>query len=123
MAAERIDLRAFLAETLEQLGSAIPDRVVFTCQIGETPDVHADRVQLRRVIVELVSGACALSSEVNVRTGTVAGRSGPHAFVEVSRPDSGTRFIVPIPVFRPTDMRLAGIEPATSRSGGARSIP
>jgi hypothetical protein len=42
-------------------------------------------------------GACALSTEVNVRPGTVAGKAGPLVFVEVGRPDTGARFIVPVP--------------------------
>jgi signal transduction histidine kinase len=111
MATEKIDLRKFLAETLEDLGPTIPDRVVFSCSLGDTPHLHADPEVLRRVLTDLVTNVCESGDEVRLRTGTVAGRSGPHAFIEVGRPDTGTRIVVPIPVFR-RDMRLAGIEPA-----------
>jgi hypothetical protein len=123
METERIDLRRFLGESLERLGSVIPDETVFTCAFTETPEVQANELELRAVIAEVVTKVCEASAEVRLRTGTLAGKSGPHAFVEVSRPDTGTRIVVPVPVFRSTEMRLAGIEPATSRSGGARSIP
>jgi signal transduction histidine kinase len=103
---EQIDLRAFLGESLELLGPTIPDRVVFTCQLIETPPAHVDPAQLREVLAGLIANACAAGDEVRLRTGTVAGKSGPHAFIEVSRPDSGTRIIVPIPIFR-REMRLA----------------
>jgi signal transduction histidine kinase len=127
MEIERVDLRAFLGDSLELLGLIIPDRIVFTCQFDETPDVQVDRRRLHEVVAQLVAAACEAVddgvSEVRLRTGTVAGKSGPHAFIEVSRPETGTRIVVPIPVFQATEVRLAGIEPATSRSGGARSIP
>ena len=107
---ECIDLRDFLGETLELLGEGIPDRVVFTCQLIETPPAHVDPAQLRQLLASLIATACAAGDEVRLRTGTVVGKSGPHAFLEVSRPDTGNRIIVPIPVFR-REMRLAGIEP------------
>jgi hypothetical protein len=44
---------------------------------------------------------------VHLRTGVVPGRSGPHAFVEVSRPGTGSRIPVPLLVFRKT--HLAGV--------------
>ena len=91
MGTERIDLQVFLSELLEQLGPAIPDRVVFTCQLIETPPVHVDPAQLRGVLASLVATACAAGDEVRLRTGTVAGKSGPHALVEIGRPDAGTR--------------------------------
>jgi hypothetical protein len=113
MGTERIDLRTFLGESLEELGPTIPDRVVFTCQMLETPPAHVDPAELRHVLASLIASACAAGDEVRVRMGTVAGKSGPHAFIEVSRPDTGNRIIVPLPVFR-REMRLAGIEPAES---------
>lgn len=111
MGTERIDLRAFLGESLEELGPTIPDRVVFTCQLLETPPAHVDPAELRQVLATLIASACAAGDEVQLRTGTVAGKSGPHAFIEVSRPDTGNRIIVPLPVFR-REMRLAEIERA-----------
>ncbi len=106
MAMERIDLRDFLGKALEQLGPAIPDRVVFSCRLGDTPEVHADPDDLVSALADLLHHVCQAGDEVMLRTGTVSGRSGPHAFFEVSRPDAGTRLIVPVPVFR-RDMRLA----------------
>lgn len=112
MEIERVDLRTFLADSLELLGLIIPDRVVFTCQFDETPDVEVDRGLLHDVVAKLVAAACEAVdegvSEVRLRTGTVAGKSGPHAFIEVSRPDMGTRILVPLPVYRATEMHLAG---------------
>ena len=116
MGTEQIDLRKFLGDTLELIGSTIPDQTIFSCRFEETPDVQADPEQLRAVLVELLSNACSASREVSLRTGTIAGKSGLHVFVEVSQPEPGTRIVVPVPVFRPTEMRLAGIEPATSRT-------
>jgi signal transduction histidine kinase len=114
MEIQRVDLRAFLGDSLELLALIIPDQAVFTCQFGETPDVQVDRARLYEVVVQLVAATCeALEDgvgEVQLRTGTVAGKSGPHAFIEVSRPETGARFLVPIPVFRATEMRLAGLE-------------
>jgi hypothetical protein len=111
MEIERVDLRAFLGDSLELLGLIIPDRVVFTCQFDETPDVQVDRKRLHEVVADLVAATCeALEdgvTEIRLRTGTIAGKSGPHAFIEVSRPDAGTRIVVPVPVYRPTEMRLA----------------
>jgi hypothetical protein len=120
MEIERVELRAFLSDSLELLALIIPDEVVFTCQFDETPDVQVDRRRLHEVVAGLVAATCeALDdgvNEVQLRTGTVAGKSGPHAFIEVSRPDSGSRVLVPLPVFRPTEIRLAAIEPtATSQ--------
>jgi hypothetical protein len=119
MEIERVDLREFLGDSLELLGLIIPDRVVFTCQFDETPDVQVDRARLHEVVGELLAATCeALEdgvTEVQLRTGTIAGKSGPHAFIEVSRPDTGTRMVVPVPVFRPREMRLAGMKPATSQ--------
>lgn len=109
MEIECIELRTFLAESLELLGSTIPDETIFTCHFGETPDVHANPTVLRALLAELIASACDGAVEVELRTGTVAGRSGPHAFVEVRRPETGTRIVVPVPVFR-KEMRLAGIE-------------
>jgi signal transduction histidine kinase len=116
MAPERIDLRSFLSDTLELIGSAIPDDTIFSCRFDETPDVHADREQLRAVLAELLTSACVAPGEVRLRIGTVAGKSGPHAFIEVGQPETRTRIVVPLPVFRPSETRLAGTEPATSRS-------
>jgi signal transduction histidine kinase len=113
MATERIDLQAFLSESLEQLGPTIPDRVVFTCQLIETPPAHVDPAQLREVLASLIATACAAGDEVRLRTGTVAGKSGPHAFVEVSRPDAGARIIVPVPVFRRQIQLAAASEAST----------
>jgi signal transduction histidine kinase len=120
MEIERVDLRAFLSDSLELLALIIPDQVVFTCQFDETPDVQVDRRRLHEVVAGLVAATCeALEdgvTEVRLRTGTVAGKSGRHAFIEVGRPDTGARILVPLPVFRPAEMRLAAIEPtATSR--------
>jgi signal transduction histidine kinase len=127
MEIERIDLRAFLSETLELLGSVLPDEIIFTCRFVDAPEVDVDPAALRELITKLVLNACKGfddgAGEVQLRTGTVAGKSGPHAFVEVCRPASGARITIPLPTARPRTMRLAGIEPATSRSGGARSIP
>jgi hypothetical protein len=118
MEIERVDLRAFLADSLELLGLIIPDRVVFTCQFDETPDVQVDRNGLHEVVAKLLAATCeALDdgvSEVRLRTGTVAGKSGPHAFIEVSRPETGTRILVPVPVFRAAEMHVAGSEAASS---------
>lgn len=111
MEIERVDLRAFLSDSLELLALIIPDQVVFTCQFDETPDVQVDRRRLHEVVAGLVAATCeALEdgvTEVRLRTGTVAGKSGPHAFIEVGRPDTGARILVPLPVFRPAEMRLA----------------
>jgi hypothetical protein len=116
METERIDLRVFLGESLERLGSVIPDETVFTCAFAETPEIQANALELREVIAAVLTKVCEGSAEVRLRTGTIAGKSGPHAFIEVNRPDTGTRIVVPVPVFQPTEMRLAGIERATSRS-------
>jgi signal transduction histidine kinase len=127
MEIQRIDLRAFLSETLELLGSVLPDEIIFTCRFTDTPEVDVNPLELRELVTKLVLNACKAfedgAGEVQLRTGTVAGKSGPHAFIEVSRPETGGRIAIPLPTVRPTMMRLAGIEPATSRSGGARSIP
>jgi hypothetical protein len=120
MAAETIDLHALLGESLEELGPTIPDRVIFTCQLIETPPAHVDPAELRAVLATLIATACAAGDEVRLRTGTVAGKSGPHAFIEVGRPDTGNRFIVPVPLFR-REMRLAGMEPGAIRTENARS--
>ena len=114
MEIERVDLRVFLSDSLELLALIIPDQVVFTCQFDETPDVQVDRRRLHEVVADLVAATCeALEdgvTEVQLRTGTVAGKSGPHAFIEVSRPDSGSRVLVPLPVFRPAEMRIAAVD-------------
>ena len=106
MEIERLDLRRFLGDTLERLGTRIPDDTVFTCRFAEIPEVQADPGELRDLVVDLLTDACRASREVRLRTGTVVGKSGPHAFVEVSRPGTGTRIVVPIPVYR-REMRLA----------------
>jgi signal transduction histidine kinase len=110
---ERIDLRAFVAETLELLGSVMPDEIIFTCRFGDTPDVDVDPSELREVITKLVINACKAfddgAGEVQLRVDTVSGKSGPHAFVEVSRPASGARITIPLPTVRPRTMRLAEI--------------
>lgn len=116
MEIERVDLRTFLGQSLELLGLIIPDRVVFTCQFGETPDVEVDRARLHEVVAGLLGATCAALDdgvgEIHLRTGTVAGKSGPHAFIEVRRPDTGTRLVVPVPVYRPAEIQLAeGLAP------------
>ena len=120
MEIERVDLRAFLSDSLELLALIIPDEVVFTCQFDETPEVQVDRRRLHEVVAGLVAATCeALEdgvTEVQLRTGTVAGKSGPHAFIEVTRPDTGSRVLVPLPVFRPTEMRIAEVEPVTGHT-------
>ena len=118
MEIERLDLRRFLGETLERLGTNIPDDTVFTCRFGESPDVHANPHELRDLVTNLLTEACRASGEVRLRTGTVVGRSGPHAFVEVSRPGNGTRIVVPVPVFR-REVRLAGVAAERSRQSNA----
>jgi len=109
-----IDLKAFVAETIGLLGPVVPDETVFTCQFGDTPPVQADPDELRRVITDLVADVCdeldGGEGEVHLRTGVVDGRSGPHAFIEVSRPGTGSRITVPLLVFR--KVRLAEVEPA-----------
>jgi signal transduction histidine kinase len=114
MRTEQIDLRNFIGETLERVGSAIPDNVVFSCQFEETPIVEADPEQLRAVLAELLSSACGATPEVRLKIGTVAGRSGPHAFIEVSQPADGGRIIVPVPVHRPSELGLAAASAAES---------
>ncbi len=127
MEIQRIDLRAFLAETLELLGSVLPDEIIFSCRFLDAPEVDVDPADLRELITKLVINACKGFEdgvgEVQLRTGTVVGKSGPHAFVEVCRPASGGRVTIPLPTARPRTMRLAGIEPATSPSRSARSAP
>src|SRR5215216_5196681 len=129
MGTERIDLQVFLSELLEQLGPAIPDRVVFTCQLIETPPVHVDPAQLRGVLASLVATACAAGDEVRLRTGTVAGKSGPHALVEIGRPDAGTRIIVPasdLPAGDPAGCRFGDVYtggPAPVAQGIERAPP
>jgi hypothetical protein len=117
MEIQRVDLRAFLAETLELLGSVLPDEIIFTCQFIDAPEVDVVPSELRELLTKLVINACKGFDEgvgeVQLRTGTVAGKSGPHAFVEVCRPASGARITIPLPTARPRTMRLAGIEPAT----------
>jgi hypothetical protein len=114
MEIERVELRAFLSESLDLLAPIIPDEVVFTCQFDETPDVHVDRAHLHEVVTELVVATCDAFKygvgDVRLRTGTFAGRSGPHAFIEVTRPGTSTRILLPLPVYRPSEMRLAGTE-------------
>lgn len=111
MRTERIDLRAFVAETLELLASVLPDEIIFTCQFTDTPEVDVDPSQLRELITKLVVNACKAfddgAGEVRLRVDTVAGKSGPHAFVEVSRPETGARITIPLPTARPPKMRLA----------------
>jgi signal transduction histidine kinase len=106
-----IDLRAFVGETVGLLGPVIPDETIFTCQFADTPEVQADPDELRRMITDLVAYVCGELErgigEVHLRTGVVPGRSGPHAFVEVSRPGTGSRIPVPLLVFRKT--HLAGV--------------
>ena len=123
MEIERADLRAFLGDSLELLALIIPDQVVFTCEFGETPDVEVDRARLHEVVAQLVAATCEAIEdgvgEVQLRTGTVAGQSGPHAFIEVSRPDTGARILIPLPVYRPTEMRLA----YRGRTPGSRTDP
>jgi signal transduction histidine kinase len=113
-----IDLRSFVAETIGLLGPVVPDETVFTCQFGDTPDVQADPDELRRVIVDLVADVCREledgEGEVHLRTGIVEGRSGPHAFIEVSRPGTGSRITIPLLVFR--KVRLASAEPVVTTS-------
>jgi signal transduction histidine kinase len=104
----QIDLRDFIGETLELLGSDIPDEVIFSCRFEETPVVRADPTELRAVLAELLTNACSGTGEVQLRIGTVVGRSVPHAFVEVCQPASGGRIIIPIPVHRPNELRVAG---------------
>jgi nitrogen fixation/metabolism regulation signal transduction histidine kinase len=110
MGTEQIDLRKFIGETLELVVSAIPDDVIFSCRFEDTPVVQADPEQLRTVLAELLAAACSASTEVRLEIGTVAGRSGQHAFVEVSQPANGGRIVVPIPVHRPSELRVAGGE-------------
>jgi signal transduction histidine kinase len=107
MRTERIDLRKFIGETLEILGAAIPDEVIFSCRFEETPVVQADPAELRTVLAELLTNACSETAEVELRIGTVAGRSAPHAFVEVNQPANGGRIVMPIPVHRPNELRVA----------------
>jgi hypothetical protein len=108
MRTEQIDLRSFIGETLEVLGAAIPDEVIFSCRFEETPVVQADPAELRAVLAELLTKACVATAEIQLRIGTVAGRSAPHAFVEVSQPANGGRIVMPIPVHRPNELRVAG---------------
>jgi signal transduction histidine kinase len=114
MRTERIDLRAFVAETLELLASVLPDEIIFTCQFTDTPEVDVDPSELRELITKLVINACKAFDDgagaVRLRVDTVAGKSGPHAFVEVSRPETGARITIPLPTARPPTVRLAGIE-------------
>ena len=118
---ERVDLRAFVAETLELLASVMPDETIFTCRFGATPEVDVDPSLLRELITKLVINACKAfddgGGEVQLRVDTVAGRSGPHAFVEVSRPVTGARIAIPLATVKPRTMRLAGLEPADAHSG------
>jgi signal transduction histidine kinase len=111
-----IDLRAFVGETIGLLGPVVPDETIFTCQLGDTPAIQADPDELRRVITDLVANVCAELErgigEVHLRTGVVQGRSGPHAFIEVSRPGTDSRITVPLLVFR--KVRLAGVGPAST---------
>jgi hypothetical protein len=111
MEIQRIDLRAFLAETLDLLGSVLPDEIIFTCQFVDAPEVDVDPSDLRELITKLVLHACKGfedgAGEVQLRTGTVTGKSGPHAFVEVCQPASGARITIPLPTARPRTMRLA----------------
>jgi hypothetical protein len=110
-----IDLRSFIGETLEILVSAIPDEVVFSCRFEETPDVQVDPDELQAVLAELLTAVCHTTGEVQLRIGTIAGKSGPHAFVEVSQPANGGRIIIPIPVHRPNGLRVsAASAPAES---------
>lgn len=114
MEIQRIDLRAFVAETLELLGSVLPDEIIFTCRFVDAPEVDVDPADLRELLTKLVLNACKgfddRVGEVQLRTGTVVGKSGPHVFVEVCRPESGGRVTIPLPTARPRTMRLAGIE-------------
>jgi nitrogen fixation/metabolism regulation signal transduction histidine kinase len=110
MRTERIDLRSFIGETLELAVSSIPDDVIFSCRFDETPDVQVDPAELRAALAEVLASACSAADEVRLRIGTVAGRSGPHAFIEVSQPANGGRIVVPIPAHRPSEIRLAGGE-------------
>jgi hypothetical protein len=107
MRTKQIDLRNFIGETLELLVSAIPDEVVFSCRFEETPDVLVDPGELQAVLAELLTAVCHTTGVVQLRIGTIAGKSGPHAFVEVSSPVAGTRIVVPIPAYRPNDLRVA----------------
>jgi signal transduction histidine kinase len=111
MRTERIDLRAFVAETLELLASELPDEIIFTCRFTDTPEVDVDPAELRELITKLVMNACKAfedgAGEVRLRVDTVAGKSGPHAFVEVSRPETGARITIPLPTVRLPTMRLA----------------
>jgi signal transduction histidine kinase len=111
MRTERIDLRAFVAETLELLASVLPDEIIFTCQFTDTPEVDVDPSELRELITKLVVNACKAfddgAGEVRLRVDSVAGKSGPHAFVEVSRPETGARITIPLPTARPTTIQLA----------------
>jgi hypothetical protein len=120
-----IDLKAFVAETIGLLGPVIPDETVFTCQFGDTPPVQADPDELRRVITDLVADVCGEleggEGEVHLRTGVVNGRSGPHAFIEVSRPGTGSRITVPLLVFR--KVRLAGVETSAARTESVMPQP
>jgi signal transduction histidine kinase len=107
MRTEQIDLRKFIGETLEVLVSAIPDEVIFSCRFEDAPIVDADPEQLRAVLAELLARACSATGEVRLKIGTVGGRSGPHAFVEVSQPTNGGRIVIPIPVHRGSELRAA----------------
>jgi signal transduction histidine kinase len=107
MRTERIDLRSFIGETLELVVAAIPDDVIFSCRFEETPDVQVDPAELRTAVAELLASACGATGEVRLRIGTVAGRSGPHAFVEVSQPANGGRVVIPIPVHQRSEIRVA----------------
>jgi signal transduction histidine kinase len=113
-----IDLRAFVAETIGLLGPVVPDETIFTCQYGDTPEIQADPDELRRVITDLVANVCGELErgigEVHLRTGVVAGRSRPHAFIEVSRPGM-SRITVPLLVFR--KVRLAGLDVGAASPG------
>jgi signal transduction histidine kinase len=119
MELERIDLREFLATTLELLADVMPDEIVFTCQFADAPAIEADRCELRELVTTLVVNACKAfedgSGEVQLRIGTVSGRSGPHAFIEVSRPATGARITLPLATIRPQTVRVAPVEPARSQ--------
>ncbi len=122
MEIQRIDLRAFLADTLELLGSVLPDEIIFTCRFVDAPEVDVDPTDLRELLTKLVLNACKGFDngvgEVQLRTGTVVGKSGPHAFVEVCRPQSGARVTIPLPTARARRMRLSTTGTATSQSEG-----
>jgi PAS domain S-box-containing protein len=92
IAAERVDLRALVADTLELLRLALPERAkVDWAEPAEPAWVDGDPTQLRQVLMNLVTNACeALPEEggwVRIRVTPVEGADSPQLALEVS--DSG----------------------------------